>query len=62
LVGLGAESCVRGFRQVLCELRSQVGIHLAAIAMMYGLDIEEEPAAILAPKPENGDARPAPAV
>ena len=35
------------FNGALCELRGVFGIHLAKIAVMYGLDIEEGLATIL---------------
>ena len=40
------------FWAALGELRSRLGHHLGAIAVMYGLEMEDELATILPPKPE----------
>jgi hypothetical protein len=41
----------------LGELRSAVGLHLAVIAVKYGLEIEDDLGAILPPEPDRKEQK-----
>lgn len=45
-----------GFFEALGQLRATAGIHIGAIAVMYGVSVEGELAEILPPAVEEGDA------
>jgi len=39
----------------LGELRARIGVHVAAVAVMHGLDVEGELASVLPQAPKNDD-------